>query len=159
MSSLIDKNISYYSDAYDKCLNIVEYGSNDYKRDTALGMVVLLIKAHNYPAELESGLILRLAVQSFDNTAALYNLRDLGSEPLGIFYEYSHSPNAMKNLSKFDYLSLSKLRSLKEMLTEEIDKYRGGSPMSDQMYNIQGKSMNRIIIEKCIKIFERNTDE
>jgi len=154
MHDLIAINIPQFTQAYVKCFQIVDYGSQEYKRDIALSMVIPLIKAYRFQTELEHGLIYRLAIESFENKRALDALRAQISNPLDIHYLYSHSPCAMTNLARFGYFCLPKLKNLSYMLSTEIQKHSGGSSMNDQVHNVQGNSLNLFIIDKCIDIIE-----
>ena len=150
MENMVDE----YKSVFDKCLSLVDYGSTEKKRDVAFAMVLEIVKESGLWRDSRNRILFDLAFYAVDDEKIINNLMNGVSCETSTSMDYSAYRNVMLFLSRESYLHLETVRYVHDHMHGQYLKYRGGSSMQDQAYQVDFNGMNSVILGDCLKALE-----
>ena len=140
---------------YNACMGIIDYGSEECRRDTAFGMICVMIHAKNkHDSDWVDQLKLRVALFSMNSESMLDNVTEPVSSSTSIHYDYCRFPITMRFLAKQNHFNLETLYYIRERLDERLSVGGNLSPLAACCHNVYGNRQNRLILDDCIKVME-----
>jgi hypothetical protein len=147
-----------YKSKFDKCLNLVEHGSTEKKRDVAFAMVLEIINARNMWRENRNAILFNLALYAVNDEDIIYNLKIPASSETSTSMDYSAYRNVMLFLSQESLLNIETVRYVHDHMHAQYLKYRGGSSMQDQIYQVDFNGINSMILGECLDALEMGNE-
>lgn len=151
--------INEYKSKFDKLLSIIDFGSPEKKRDIAFAMVLEIVKARDVWRDSRKLILFELALYAVGNEKIINNLiREVSSET-SVSIDYSAYKNVMNFMSQESFFNLKTVRYIHDHMHAEYLKYRGGSSMQDQVYQVDFNGINSMVLGKCLEILEMANNE
>lgn len=142
--------INEYVAKFDECLNLVDYGSPQKKRDIAFMMMSAMIKASVWRQESRTQILLDLAYHAVEKKEIITNLKNEVSSHTSLSIDYSAYEGVMVFLSSERHLNMDTVKYVFSKLEAEYKKYSGGSCMQDAVYNVPFYGFNCAVLSKCL---------
>ena len=154
MTRLLNELLS----AYEKCLDIVDYGSEEKRRDTAFSMVRELLNARSGTLQNIDTLLIKVALHAVCDKSIIDNLVREVSSDTSLSINYSPYESVMVFLSSKSYFNLETIRYVSDAMEAEYNKNRGGSSMQESACNLPFYGFNRTLLMKCTNAAENSSN-
>lgn len=146
--------VALYLEKFEHCLTLVDYGSEEKRRDVAFAMIWLMVRERSLTRAIQQEVLLALAERVFADKHLLDNLTQAVSESTVLAFNYSPFTHLLTQLGARGMLNLDTVQHIFDHLDAEYRKYSGGSCMQDSVYNVPFYGFNCAALNACLKAAE-----